>query len=72
VGGVWRGLVGAAGPEARLEQLSYLRVYLVVQVLMIESGLGDHPQALNLIKERFLLSGAANSDRLFSEYCGWS
>ena len=37
-GGVWRWLVGAAGQEAGLEQLPYLTIYLVFQMLMFESG----------------------------------
>ena len=37
-GGVWRWLVGAAGQEAGLEQLPYLTIILVFQMLMFESG----------------------------------
>ena len=62
-------LVGAAGPEAGLEQLSYWEFIWWCKCLMIETG--GIRQEVNLIKERFLLSGAADADRLFCK-CGWS
>jgi hypothetical protein len=66
VGGVWRGLVGAAGAEAGLEQLSYLRDSIFGGSSAYDREWVDHPQELNLIKERFfLLSGAGGRLKSF-------